>query len=293
MRRKSILSLLLGLALAAALPAAAQARQHYVVSLGDSYAVGYQPGTGGKPGGSTRAGFAYQVPKLARRRGYDLKLVNFGCGGETSTSLLERTEPCVGRALGGPDYDGRTQIAAARRFLRRHRGRVDLITIVIGGNDVTRCVRDADPVPCIAGAVGPMKDNVTRIAKRVRKAAGRKPPIVGVTYPDVILGAWVGADPDQDLARLSVVAFKSFINPALADAYAAGRGQLVNVTVATGAYGSLEETTTLDHYGVIPVPVARVCRLTWYCELRDIHARASGYHLIARLVVKTLPRRDG
>jgi ABC-type sugar transport system substrate-binding protein len=28
-----------------------------------------------------------------------------------------------------------------------------------------------------------------------------------------------------------------------------------------------------------------------YCELRDIHARTNGYRLIAKLIVKTLPRR--
>jgi hypothetical protein len=143
----------------------------------------------------------------------------------------------------------------------------------------------------VATAVQQVEQNVTEIAERLRAAAGRKPRIVGVTYPDVILGAWVGANPNQDLARLSVVAFKSLINPALERAYAAGDGRLVDVTAATGAYGPLEETTTLAPYGEIPVPVAKVCKLTFYCDLRDIHARTSGYRLIAKLIVKTLPRR--
>jgi hypothetical protein len=42
---------------------------------------------------------------------------------------------------------------------------------------------------------------------------------------------------------------------------------------------------------VIPVPVARACELSFYCEFRDIHARTAGYTLIAELIVKTLPRR--
>ena len=54
-----------------------------------------------------------------------------------------------------------------------------------------------------------IEQNVTETAKRLRKAGGRKPRIVGITYPDVILGQWVGADADQDLAQLSVVAFKT------------------------------------------------------------------------------------
>jgi len=290
MSRTRILTL--ALVLAAALPASAQAAgsQRYLVALGDSYATGYQPTAPGV-GSNSRNGFDYQAVKLARKRGYDFKLVNFGCGGATTTSLLERTEACPAPALGGPDYPGRTQIAAAERFLRNHRGKVGLITVSIGGNDLTACVRAADPVPCVAAAVTTMKANVAEIARRLRAAAGRRPRLVGITYPDVILGEWVGQNPDGGLGELSVVAFKSFINPALVDGYAAGDGKLVDVTRATGAYGSLEQTTTLDPYGVIPVPVARVCRLTYFCEFRDIHARTRGYRLIAKLVVKTLPRR--
>ena len=86
-----------------ALPAAAQAakaKPSYYVSLGDSYAAGYQrfSETVGK---TTRDGFAYQVVPKARARGYDLKLVNFGCGGETSVSILKRKTKCGGLGPGG------------------------------------------------------------------------------------------------------------------------------------------------------------------------------------------------
>jgi lysophospholipase L1-like esterase len=288
--------LILGLALAAALavPSAADAakpKRQYYVSLGDSYAIGFQPSIVHAATG-TRNGFAYQVPGLAQRRGYRLRLVNFGCGGETSTSLLERTARCAGPAPGGPDYEGRTQIAAAERFLRAHRGQVGLVTVSIGGNDITRCVREPDPIACVGPAVAALGTNVAVIAKRLRAAAGRKLRIVGLTYPDVILGQWVGPNPREDLARLSVVAFKELINPALEQGYAAAGGRFVDVTAASGAYGSLDETTSkLTAYGPIPLPVAKVCEYTYYCEFRDIHARTNGYRLIAELIVKTLPRR--
>ena len=286
--------LILALAAALAVPSAAEAakpkRQLYV-SLGDSYAIGFQPSVVHKAAG-TRNGFAYQVPGLAKRRGYRFKLVNFGCGGETSASLLERTARCAGPAPGGPDYAGRTQIAAAERFLRAHRGRVGLVTVSIGGNDVTSCVREPDPIGCIGPAVAALRENVATIAERLRAAAGRKVRIVGTTYPDVILGQWVGPNPRQDLARLSVVAFKELINPALEQGYAAAGGRFVDVTAASGAYGSLDETTSrLAGYGTIPLPVAKVCEYTFYCEFRDIHARTDGYRLIAELIVATLPRR--
>ena len=125
----------------------------------------------------------------------------------------------------------------------------------------------------------------------MRKAAGRNVRIVGTTYPDVILGQWVGEDANQDLAKLSVTAFKDVINPALTKAYAAAGGTLVDVTAASGAYGSLEELVALPSGTLVPRPVADVCRLTYYCQFRDIHARTSGYRLIAELVVTSLPRR--
>jgi lysophospholipase L1-like esterase len=288
-----IRTLTVALALGAALvtlpaPAGAKPKQLYV-SLGDSYATGYQVTPEG--GRNTRNGFAYQLPGLARKRGYDLKLVNLGCGGETSTSLLTRVAVCPGPGPGGREYAGTTQIAAAESFLRKHRHRVKLITVSIGGNDVTACVRAADPIACVATAVQTIDQNVTEIAQRLRAAAGKKARIVGITYPDVILGQWVGENADQELPKLSVVAFQQLINPALAKAYEAAGGRLVDVTAQTGAYGSLEELVPLASGELVPKPVAKVCELTYYCEFRDIHARTGGYRIIAKLVARTLPRR--
>jgi hypothetical protein len=105
----------------------------------------------------------------------------------------------------------------------------------------------------------------------------------------VLLGEWVRGR--QDLANLSLIAFKEIINPALERAYASARGKFVDITAGTGAYGPMTATTTLDPFGVIPVPVARVCELTFYCDTQNIHARRSGYKLMASLIAESLPRR--
>src|SRR6266545_4539559 len=73
------------LAAPATAPAAAGSKakqddRQYYVSLGDSYSTGYQPAPGGGLGSSTKDGYAYVLRKLAKKRGYDLKLVNFGRG---------------------------------------------------------------------------------------------------------------------------------------------------------------------------------------------------------------------
>jgi lysophospholipase L1-like esterase len=272
--------------------AQAKAEQQLLVTVGDSYATGYQSSSATK-GANTKHSYSHQLVPLAKKRGYDLKLVNFGCGGATTVSMLKQTKPCPkrGLAVGGTGWGGKTQTAAAEAFLRKNRGKVALITVSISGNDVTACARTANPVPCVAAAVESIKQNVGQITKRLRKAAGPKARIVGITYPDVILGMWVGENANQDLAKLSVVAFQSLINPALKATYEAVDGRFVDVTAATGAYTPLEQTTTLAPYGTIPVAVAKVCELTFFCHHRDIHMNTQGYGIIADLIAKTLPKR--
>jgi lysophospholipase L1-like esterase len=274
------------LALALLVPSLAQAKNKpsYYVSLGDSYAAGYQPNIG-----TSRAGFAYQLVGLAKKHGYKLKLVNFGCGGETTVSILKRTKKCAGLGPGGAKYAGKTQVAAATKFIKKHRKRIGLITVSISGNDLTFCATQPDPVACVGPALDDVKANVNTLMKRLRKAAGKKARIVGITYPDVLLGEWVRGN--QDLAKLSLVAFQSLLNPALKDIYTSYGAKFIDVTTATGAYTPLEQTTDLAPYGSIPVAVANVCELTWYCELGDIHPRKGGYTEIAQLIAATLPHK--
>ncbi len=282
---------LLALALTGTAAAAKRPAPQLYVSLGDSYASGYQPTAKGV-GSNTRNGFAYQVPAAAAKRGHRLQLVNFGCGGATTTSILQQVGcPPAARGPGGIAYPNATQAAAAAKYVRAHRKRLGLITVSIGGNDVTSCAKPGvEPIACVGAAITGIKTNVSALVKQLRAAAGPKVPIVGITYPDVILGAWVDGT-ENTLPKLSVFAFKELINPALRETYASVGGKFVDVTAATGAYGSLEETTTLAPYGTIPVPVAKVCELTYYCEFQDIHAKTSGYRIIADLVAGTLPRK--
>ena len=253
----------------------------YYVSLGDSYSVGYQPNLGSTPG---------YTGYVARHTG--LTLVNFGCGGATTSSILNSVgcPDVLPHTVGVVTYPTTTQIAAAQTFLTAHRGHVGLITVTIGGNDVTGCAAQANPVPCVGTAVNNIKANVTTLAADLRAAAGPEVPIIGSTYPDVVLGSYVWphnpAPPSTvNLAKLSVTAFKLLINPALATAYASSGGSLVDVTAASGAYTSLTRTVNTMTYGVIPVPVASVCALTWFCAQGNIHARTSGYTLIGKLIV--------
>lgn len=263
-------------------------KQQYYLSLGDSYPAGYQPGHG-----TTRSGFPYQVVADARAKGYDFALVNLACGGATTSSVLH-SPGCASHVLGpgAASYAPRTQTEAAVRFLQQHRGSVGLITISLGGNDFLDCGLRTDLLSCVTAAVRTIGANLTMLLTRLRSATGPDTRIVGTTYPDIFLGELLSHDSAvRALARLSVSAFQSLLNPELARVYAAAGAEFVDVTKASGGYGPLTQLTTLAPYGRIPVPVADICKLTWFCQLHDVHPRPAGHALIARLVVATLPRQ--
>lgn len=254
----------------------------YYVSLGDSYAVGYQPAP--RPG-ATR-GYTGIVSKATHTR-----LVNFGCGGATTSSIL-RVTGCTspyGPAAsdGAVSYPHETQAQAAVAFIDRHRASIGLVTVSIGGNDITHCASSSEPVTCVTAAIPSVEHNVATLAEELRKAAGPNVPIIGLTYPDVLLGLWVypASSPDTTLATLSVTGFRSLFNPALTKAYAAAGGHLVDITKEADGYVPLSRTTKLAPYGRIPVAVAHVCRLTWYCQEGNIHANTAGYDFIGKQVV--------
>ncbi len=253
----------------------------YYVALGDSYSVGYQPGRGATPG------YTAVVARETR-----LTLANFGCAGATTTSV-DSSIGCpdvLPHTAGAVPYPTTTQEAAAVAFLTAHSGHIGLITVSIAGNDVTACATQPNPISCVSTAVAGITKNVTSLATALRAAAGPSVPLIGLTYPDVILGLYVypkqpAAAAAVSLAKLSVVAFISLINPALTKAYAGANGSLVDVTKATGAYVPLTRTVRSRPYGTVPAAVASVCALTWFCAQGNIHATTKGYTLIGKLVV--------
>src|SRR5690606_9570614 len=106
-------------------------------------------------------GFAYLLPEKAEALGYDLELINFGCGGATVGSMVE-SDGCVepARAPRGPVYDV-PQLQAAIQYLEENPGEIEVITVSIGGNDVTACALGdpaGDPITCVAGAVGRIEE---------------------------------------------------------------------------------------------------------------------------------------
>jgi lysophospholipase L1-like esterase len=271
----------------------------FYLSLGDSYSVGFQPTaisstdpTGGTPGYTAYVANHEQMT-----------LENFGCGGATTTSIIATIGCSDPAAFDAVSYPSTTQEQAALTFIGAHAGQVGLITISIGGNDVTGCTQ-SDPTAaaaCLTAADSKITTNITSLVSSLNTAlssAGDTAKIVGLTYPDVILGAWVnpGGAAAQALATDSVEAFDLLINPTLRSAYTSGvpNGIFVNVTDApfrratSGGDTPLTLTHKTKKFGVIPVAVHEICQLTYFCSLQNIHANTRGYRFIGKLIVAAL-----
>jgi lysophospholipase L1-like esterase len=272
------------------------------LSLGDSYSIGYQPPTATSPGGGS-PGYTAWVAKRER-----MTLENFGCGGATTSSIVNGvgcSDPAATDAVAYPDT---TQEQAAVDFIAEpaNAGKVGLITISIGGNDVTGCASGgslAAIVACLNSADAAITTNVTALVSSLNTAltsAGDTAKIVGLTYPDVILGSYVnpGGSSAQALASESVVAFDDLINPTLQSAYTNGvpNGLFVNVTSAPfnkATTGDDSDVTgaplyILRPYGKLPPAVWEVCKLTYFCSQLNIHANTQGYRFIGKLIMAAL-----
>ena len=262
----------------------------YYVSIGDSYSVGYQP----VPGGPTPGYTGYVAKKLK------LTLENFGCGGATSGSVLTVTGPCGSNGFGppagtglAPVPSGETQIQAADDFITAHHGQIGLVTVSIGGNDITSCAGAANPITCVSAALSTVNANVNTLMSDLETALnGETTPIVGLTYPDVILGEWVANPPNTSIANLSAIAFKDLINPDLKTDYTSvPNGKFADVTEAKPLTLSLTKTKKFGAHGVVPVAVIEVCKLTWFCSSQapgNIHATSKGYKLEGKTIVAAL-----
>lgn len=261
--------------------ASASSLPRYYVSVGGSYSIGFQP----SPIDGPTSGY---TAVIAQSLGMTLE--NFGCAGATTRSVL--TKPgCTKRhgiplAKGRAPYSTEPQATAAKEFVATHFGEIGLITVDVGGNDFFHCFHRLTPVTCATAAAAVMQAEVTTLVKALRAAAGPTVPIIGLTYPDMMLGKWVypHADPKIHVAKISVPIFKDIVNPALKRAYSTANVKFVNITAETGGFVSLRKKVSTA-FGTIPVSVARVCKLTWACTKGNVHPTTAGYRAIGDAVV--------
>jgi lysophospholipase L1-like esterase len=248
----------------------------YYLALGDSLSQGVQPNSSGASV-RTRHGYADQLYAVLRRRDPGLRLIDLGCPGETTVTMIHG---------GLCSYPGGSQLAAAVRFLRAHRGHVSLITVDIGANDPNSCMTRSNPielVPCLGKAAEGTAANLTKIMTSLRPAAGRT-RIIGMNYYLPELAEWRNGFLGQALARVAEVAAVGY-NNVLTRVYQHFGIRVANVF---GAFHTTDfgNAVTVPGYGRLPRNVAAICQWTWQCAAPprgpNQHANQAGYAVIAR-----------
>ena len=233
------------------------------LALGDSLAASFQPN------GDLRSGYAEQVYQLQQAAIPDLRLVKLACPGERTSTIDRPRRVCP--------YPAGTQLDQAVSVLGSRD--VAFVTLQIGSNDLLHCFRfgkAAFDQGCVDDLLPRLQNRLTTIVQALQ-AAGPGVPILGATYYDPLLAAWIipGIDPDAVTAIADV--WTSF-NDALEQTYA---GLGVPVADIEGAFSTDDFGTIVHvrHLGDVPLNVARVCQWTFACSPRgfDPHPKTIGY----------------
>jgi lysophospholipase L1-like esterase len=248
----------------------------YYVALGDSLSQGVQPNMSGASV-ETPNGYADQLYAALRKHHPGLRLVDFGCPGETTATMIHG---------GTCSYRAGSQLAAAVSFLHAHRGHVSLVTVDIGGNDPDSCIagsRLAELMPCAGRALMQTSANLTKIMTALRPAAAGA-RIIGMNYYLPELVAWRDGFAGEALARVAELAAVGY-NDLLTRIYQAFGARIANVF---GAFHTSDFATvvTVPGFGRLPRNVAAICQWTWQCAAPprgpNQHANRAGYAVIAR-----------
>lgn len=210
-------------------PAGAGARNFYL-SLGDSVPV--WDGSHSFPR-LLLSHYAGDVPKLT--------LVNMAVSEATTTSMLDTG-----------------QYTQALQFLDKHEGRVALITIDIGGNDIVHCASPTGiDLTCVAAGLASVTTNLTTMLAGLHKAAPGV-PIIGMEVYDPYLGDWLAGGAARALA-LATIPVATALNGELSSLY--GPSSTADVQ---DVFRTADDTTLVrSRWGQVPVDVDRACSWLW------------------------------
>ena len=257
----------------------------YYLSLGDSLAQGVQPNSSGASV-ETNEGYANQLYTALHSSNPTLKLVKLGCPGETTTSMING---------GICTYSDGSQLKQAAAFLSSHKGRVQLVTIDIGANDILPCV--ALPTltqiaQCLSKVFPVLQANLAQIMTTLTAADGSNlPTTIGMNYYDPSLAKWLlGTAAAKALAKASVPLAQDFAS-LLAGVYTHFGAKVADVLTAFQTAVPFTHKVTLGVFGKIPLAVAMICTYTWECTAPpvgpNIHANTLGYGIIANAFLTT------
>jgi hypothetical protein len=258
----------------------------YYLALGDSLASG-----GGAPAGHAYVNdiYAREAPAIP-----GLQFKNLSCGGDSTTRMIK----------GGlcKNYTTGNQLGDAEAFLAAHRGQISFVTIDVGGDDILGCAinKTAIDPTCVARALNAVNTNLPIILQGLFDAAGGHVHMVGMTYYDPMLAAWVTGAPFFPGSNNKALALGSFdilqkMNAELRTTY-----QKFNVRIAT--VQKLFESGNFQLTGhwngqTVPQNVALVCAWTHMCGTGpgepNVHTNLVGHQLLAMKYERQLEHWTG
>ena len=235
------------------------------LTLGDSLAAGYQPGTPYDLDG----GYADDVLTAVRAEHPKTKLVNLACPGETTGSMIDG-----GRCA----YADGSQLAQAVEFLHAHARTTRVVTLTLGANDVVPCAgRSGIDVACIDAGITRVNTELPQVLDALR-AAAPDVQIVVTNYYNPFLVYWFT---DPALAYQSA-SLQSALNGAIARA---ASGADATVADVSAAYHSADFSPLPSG---APTNVATICSLTYMCSQLNIHPNDQGYSVMGQAIVAAL-----
>lgn len=233
--------------------------RHYYLALGDSVATGFQlwpPDPYYSP-----SGYVARVHATLAEKDRKLKLRNISCNGESTASMLFNSpnsgvDPCG---------SSKSQLQEAKRILRAHKAKVDLITIDIGGNDVLPCFASMQPA-CFQQGLDQIMVNLDRILAELQRTAPSV-RIVGMTYYNPF-ACLLSFDPDFAAASQQIVLD---VNAVLLGVYAAHQVEVADVA---GAFAVAD----------LAASAQAAAAWTWFCDpdhSGNVHPNDAGHQIIA------------
>ncbi len=230
----------------------------YYLALGDSLAFGYQPDF------DFFQGYVDDYFNNLKKHGVK-HLVNLGCFAETSGTFINGK--CPVWYLRKQLYPG-SQLEAALKFLRSHRGQVSPITLDIGANDLQRDVKTSN---CTINSNFDTdlakldKDLTGIILPQLKKALTVNSKLTG----DIVLMNYY--DPYQNICPKQVSYIQKF-----------------NEHLAHDVKGFGVISDVFNAFGGAKTPNPNICGYTWMCSIfHDIHSTNKGYRAIASAFEKS------
>ena len=260
-------------------PAAAAVPPPYLLALGGSASVGFEPTLAHPRGQPTNTGYAEDLVALEQRRWPNLSVAHLGCPGATTVTMLDGGGHC--------HYAEGTQLASAEAFLRDHPSTV-LVTVDLGFNSLLPCLRheSLDPA-CVDGALTTVRDQLAAIVADLKAAAPAHAVLVGIGHYDPYLGDYVKGANGQAFAAASLPVMERLDQTLRAVYQAAG--------VPLAGVGSAFDLAEHDPVrwsgpGMVPENVARTCALTFMCDPPPLghnpHPDDAGYRTIAAAIAE-------